>query len=58
MNIVVAVDWRDQSQLALQEVVDLYGPKEPTLVHAVNLGSLEFYPLAPLTDKEQTAIRR
>ena len=58
MNIVVAVDWRDQSQSALQVVVDPYGPKELTLVHAVNLGPLEFYPLAPLTDKEQIAIRR
>jgi nucleotide-binding universal stress UspA family protein len=52
MNIVVAVDWRDQSQSALQVVIDLYEPKELTLVHAVNLGPLESYPLAPLMDKE------
>ena len=46
MNIVVAVDWRDQSQSALQAVVDLYGPKELTLVHAVHLGALELPPIA------------
>ena len=51
MNIVVATDWRDQSQSALQEAVDLYQPDELTLVHAVDLGSLETYPLVPLTDK-------
>jgi nucleotide-binding universal stress UspA family protein len=52
MNIVVAIDWRDQSQSALQMIIDLYEPKELTLVHAVSLGPLESYPLAPLMDKE------
>ncbi|MFI5248181.1 MAG: universal stress protein [Nitrospirales bacterium] len=52
MNIVVAVDWRDQSQLALQEIVDLYQPNELTLVHAVHLGALEFPPIASVTDHE------
>jgi nucleotide-binding universal stress UspA family protein len=46
MNIVVAVDWRDQSQSALQEVVDLYKPNALTLVHAVDLGALESPPIA------------
>jgi nucleotide-binding universal stress UspA family protein len=46
MNIVVAVDWRDQSQSALQEIVDLYKPNELTLVHAVDLGALESPPTA------------
>lgn len=46
MNIVVAVDWRDQSQAALQEVVDLYKPNELTLVHAVDLGALDSPPIA------------
>ncbi|MBU6481660.1 MAG: hypothetical protein KGS09_14075 [Nitrospirae bacterium] len=26
MDMVLAVDWQDQSQSARQEVVDLYGP--------------------------------
>ena len=52
MNIVVAADWRDQSRSALQEVVDLYKPDVLTLVHAVNVGPLDSYPLAPLMDKE------
>lgn len=53
MHIVVAVDWRDQSQSALQEVVDLYKPNELTLVHAVHLGSLESPPpIADVMDHE------
>jgi nucleotide-binding universal stress UspA family protein len=52
MNIVVAADWRDQSRSALQEVVDLYKPDVLTLVHAMNIGPLDSYPLAPLMDKE------
>jgi len=52
MNIVVAADWRDQSRSALQEVVDLYRPDVLTLVHAMSIGPLDSYPLAPLMDKE------
>jgi nucleotide-binding universal stress UspA family protein len=52
MNIVVAVDWRDQSQSALQEIVDLYQPNELTLVHAVELGALNNPPIAPVMDHE------
>jgi hypothetical protein len=48
MNIAVAADWRDQSQSALQEVVDLYGPNELTLVNAVNLGPMACYPLSTI----------
>jgi nucleotide-binding universal stress UspA family protein len=41
MKIVVAVDWSDQALNAVQEVCNLYEPKELTLVHAVDLGLLE-----------------
>ena len=41
MKIVVAVDWSDQAFNAVQEVCQLYEPKELTLVHAVDLGLLE-----------------
>jgi hypothetical protein len=50
MHIIVAVDWRDQSQSALQEIVDLYQPDELSLVHAVNFGALESPPIASVTD--------
>ncbi len=52
MRIVVAVDWRDQSQSALQEIIDLYQPHELTLVHAVNLGALQSPPIADAMDHE------
>lgn len=42
MKIVVAVDWSDQAFNAVQEVCKLYKPKELTLVHAVDLGFLEY----------------
>jgi nucleotide-binding universal stress UspA family protein len=42
MRIVVAVDWSDQAFNAVQEVCKLYEPKELTLVHAVDLGFLEY----------------
>jgi nucleotide-binding universal stress UspA family protein len=41
MKIVVAVDWSDQAFNAVQEVCQLYQPKELTLVHAVDLGVLD-----------------
>lgn len=52
MNIVVAVDWRDQSQPALNEIVDLYKPHELTLVHAVHPGDLNNPPSASVMDHE------
>ena len=52
MNILAAVDWRNQSQSALQQVLGLYQPQVLTLVHAVDLGSLDSYPLVPLRDTE------
>lgn len=42
MRIVVAVDWSDQAFNAVQEVARLYTPDELTLVHAVDLGFLEY----------------
>lgn len=42
MRVVVAVDWSDQAFNAVQEVVRLYTPDELTLVHAVDLGFLEY----------------
>ncbi|HET8579484.1 MAG TPA: universal stress protein [Nitrospiraceae bacterium] len=42
MRVVVAVDWSDQAFNAVQEVVRLYTPEELTLVHAVDLGFLEY----------------
>jgi len=47
MRIVVAVDWTDQSFSAVKEVVHLYSPDELILVHAVDLGILDYPTLAP-----------
>ena len=47
MRIVVAVDWTDQSFSAVQEAVQLYAPQELTLVHAVDLGILDYPNFAP-----------
>jgi len=49
MRIVVAVDWSDQAFNAVQEVVRLYTPEELTLVHAVDLGFLEYPAVAQAT---------
>lgn len=46
MRIIVAVDWSDQAFNAVQEVCKLYEPKELTLVHAVDLGFLEYPAMA------------
>ena len=46
MRIAVAVDWSDQAFNAVQEVCKLYKPKELTLVHAVDLGFLEYPAMA------------
>lgn len=50
MRIVVGVDWREQSRSAVEEVTQCFPPSELTLVHAVNLGALESYPLVPLME--------
>lgn len=48
MRIVVAIDWTSQSAQALQTAIRLYSPQELIVLHAVNLGPLETYPLVPL----------
>jgi nucleotide-binding universal stress UspA family protein len=47
MRIVVGVEWTDQSFSAVQEAVQLYRPDELTLVHAVDLGILDYPQFAP-----------
>ncbi len=47
MRIVIAVDWTDQSFSAVKEVLELYRVQELTLVHAVNLGVLDYPTFAP-----------
>lgn len=38
MKIVVGVDWSEQSFATVQQVLNIYRPKELTLVHGVDLG--------------------
>lgn len=38
MKIVVGVDWSEQSFATVQQVLNVYRPKELTLVHGVDLG--------------------
>jgi len=42
MRAVVAVDWSDETFNAVQELTKLYAPKDVTLVHAADLGFLEY----------------
>lgn len=41
MNIVVGVDWSEQSFATVQQILYLYRPSELTLVHGVDLGVFE-----------------
>jgi nucleotide-binding universal stress UspA family protein len=47
MRIVVGVEWTDQSFSAVRETLQLYAPEELTLVHAVDLGILDYPQFAP-----------
>lgn len=59
MRVVVAVDWTDQSFSAVQETVQLYTPTELTLVHAVDLGILDYPNFAPaMADSVYQDMRR
>jgi nucleotide-binding universal stress UspA family protein len=42
MRVVVAVDWSDETFNAVQELTKLYAPSEVALVHAADLGFLEY----------------
>ena len=41
MRVVIAVDWSEEAFAAVQQVAALYPLEEVTLIHGVDLGTLD-----------------
>lgn len=52
MKAVVGVDWSEQSFAAVRQVLDLYLPREISLVHGADLGFFEYPLVAEVTNMQ------